>query len=264
MFAITSDGDELWTLSASGTGSGRGGASAFDLDGDGSWEVIWASPTETVIVDGTSGDPLATYPGGNTSCAGPVPIVDLDGDDHADIVVISSSGRISALKDTSGFTDARSQWHQSDYSLTNIDENGQLPTAPEPNWKGANNFRAGETVAIVQSLYPVVRGVCSDECAEDTVWIWYSIANSGWYELSGNVEIDIYGVTDTGVKYITSDTYVGTISPGELTYGEFIELRNVPQPLLDIQVRIVGTSNPDIEDCQESDDITYWESPICE
>ena len=264
LFAITSDGDELWTLSASGTGSGRGGASAFDLDGDGSWEVIWASPTETVIVDGTSGDPLATYPGGNTSCAGPVPIVDLDGDDHADIVVISSSGRISALKDTSGFTDARSQWHQSDYSLTNIDENGQLPTAPEPNWKGANNFRAGETVAIVQSLYPVVRGVCSDECAEDTVWIWYSIANSGWYELSGNVEIDIYGVTDTGVKYITSDTYVGTISPGELTYGEFIELRNVPQPLLDIQVRIVGTSNPDIEDCQESDDITYWESPICE
>ena len=263
IIALDGDGNELWTVAASGSGSGRGGASAFDLDGDGTWEVIWSSPTAVMIIDGKSGDTLADYPANNTTCAGPVPIVDLDGDDHAEIVVIDNAGKIRALKDKSGFTDARTQWHQSDYSLTNVEEDGSLPASPIPNWEGENNFRAGESVATVQSLYPVVRSVCSEECASDTVWIWYSIANSGFYEMTGSVYVDIWAVTDTGVEYLTSDTYVGTLSPGMMTPGEFLELRDVPRPMRDIQVRVTGTSHPEIEDCQESDDIALWNAEVC-
>ncbi len=263
LFAIDGSGGEFWTLTPSGSGSGRGGASAFDLDGDGDWEVVWAGPGATMVVDGETGDILAEYSGTNTTCSGPVPVVDLDGDDHAEIVVITSGGKLMALRDTNGFTDARTQWHQSDYSLTNVEEDGGMPIDPEPNWMGVNNFRAGETVAVVQSLYPVVRDVCSEECAQGKAWIWYSIANSGWYELDGRVEVDIWAETDTGPIYLTSDTFVGSVDPGTMTAAKFLELQGVPSPLLGLQVRITGTSSPDIEDCQPSDDIAYWDTDIC-
>lgn len=263
LFAIDGDGDEFWTLTPGGSASGRGGASAYDLDGDGDWEVIWAGPSATMVVDGDSGDVLTEYAGSNTTCSGPVPVVDLDGDDHAEIVVISSDGKLRALRDSNGFTGARTQWHQSDYSLTNVEDDGGMPIDPEPNWMGANNFRAGAPVQVVKSLYPVIRDVCSEECAQGSAWIWYSIANSGWYAHNGRVEVDIWVDTDTGPKYLTSDTFSGDVEPGMMTDAKFLELQDVPSPLLGLQIRIVGTSDPEVEDCQPSDDIAFWETDIC-
>lgn len=265
VLAYTRDGDELWTYEASSGGSGRGGASAYDLDGNGTWEVIWSSPNSLQIIDGLSGEQLAEYryTGSNTSCAGPVPIADLDGDDHAEIIVVDSSGKLRALQDTNGFTDAGGNWHQSDYSITNIEDDAGMPAAPEPNWKGENNFRAGPSVTMVQSLYPVVRDVCIDECSTDTVWVWFSIANSGFYDMAGRVDLEFWGRTDAGVVFIASHSWNGTVEPGMMTESSYIELKNVPRPLHDLQLRLVGTSNEDIEDCQTSDDIYTWATEVC-
>jgi hypothetical protein len=264
VFAFTSDGDELWTYEASG-GSGRGGASAYDLDGNGTWEVIWSSPNSLQIIDGVSGEQLTEYryTGSNTNCAGPVPIADLDGDDHAEIIVVDSSGKLRALQDTNGFTDAGGNWHQSDYSLTNIEDDAGMPVAPEPNWKGENNFRAGPSVTMVQSLYPVIRDVCIDQCSEETVWVWFSVANSGFYDMAGRVDLEFWGLGDAGMVFLASHSWNGTVEPGMMTESAFIELRNVPRPLHNVQVRMVGTSNEGIEDCQSSDDIYTWSSEVC-
>lgn len=262
IIVLDGDGNERWIYTASSSGTGRGGASAYDLDGDGAWEIIWAGPTSTMILDG-NGDLLASYSGTNTTCAGPVPIVDLDGDGHAEIVVVDSSGRIRALRDTAGFTDARPVWHQSDYSLTNVSDNSQLPAVSVPNWQDANNFRAGESIAMVLSVYPVIRDVCSDECGEGKVWIWYSIANNGWYDVSENLQLEFWGQTDAGMSLLGTATWTGSIDPGMMTRSSFLELTDVPSPLLDITVRIVGSTDPEFADCSEDDDSTEWNLEVC-
>ena len=234
-----------------------------DLNGDGAWEIVWAGPTSTMIIDGASGDILTEYAGANTTCSGPVPIVDLDGDGHAEIVVVTAGGKITALRDTRGFTKARGVWHQSDYSLTNTEDSSQMPDDPEPNWLGENNFRAGGSVDIIPSLYPVIRDVCSDECAAGTAWVWYSVANNGYYSVTDHLSMEFWGVSGTSVTKLASSTWTGSVDSGMMTESYFIELTGVPTPLDDIQVRITGVADAVYEDCDESDDIAFWTAPVC-
>lgn len=263
LFVLDRDGNELYTVNPSGSGSGRGGASAYDLNGDGAWEIVWAGPTSTMIIDGASGDILTEYAGANTTCSGPVPIVDLDGDGHAEIVVVTAGGKITALRDTRGFTKARGVWHQSDYSLTNTEDSSQMPDDPEPNWLGENNFRAGGSVDIIPSLYPVIRDVCSDECASGTAWVWYSVANNGYYSVTDHLSMEFWGVSGTSVTKLASSTWTGSVDSGMMTDSYFIELTGVPMPLDDIQVRITGVADAVYEDCDDSDDIAFWNTPVC-
>lgn len=263
LFVIDHDGNEMYTVTPTGSGSGRGGASAYDLNGDGAWEIVWAGPTSLMVIDGVTGDILTEYATSNTTCAGPVPIVDLDGDGHAEIVVISSGGKIQALRDTHGFTQARPVWHQSDYSLTNTEDSSQMPADPVPSWLGENNFRAGASVEIINSLYPVIRDVCTDECGSDKVWVWWSMANNGYYDVTDRFEIEFWGVSGTSATKLTAATWSGTIEPGVMTDSYFIELTGVPSPLDDIQVRLSGMADVEYTDCDESDDIDYWGAPLC-
>jgi hypothetical protein len=262
MIVLTGDGDDLWTVSAS-AGSGRGGASAYDLDGDGTWEVIWASGNATQILHGATGDVLASYSNTNTTCAGPVPVVDLDGDDHAELVVVDSSGRVRALRDTNGFTDARPVWHQSDYSLTNIADNSEVPAEQIPNWMLENNFRAGERVTTVQSVYPVVRDVCSDECSSGRVWLWYSLANDGWEEVAEAFTLQFWGQTDAGMVLLGSADWSGSIEPGTMTEGYMLELTGVPTGVRDIQMHLVEARDPEFVDCSEDDNFARWGAEVC-
>ncbi len=263
LYALDRDGDEMFTASGIGSGSGRGGASAYDLDGNGAWEVVWQGPGGLMILDGATGDTLASYSMNNTTCAGPVPIVDVDGDGDADIVTYDSAGKIRVLTDSAGFTQARPVWHQSDYSLTNVEDNSQMPVGAEPNWKGENNFRAGASVEIVNSLYPVIRDVCDVECAAGNVWLWYSVANNGYYDVSERLEIEFWGVGDSGYTLLGEATWSGIVEPGMMTEADFIQLTGVPTPLYDIDVRIAGTTSGEFEDCDDGDDIDKWGAQIC-
>ncbi len=263
ILAIDGEGELLWTVAATGSGSGRGGASAYDLDGNGAWEVIWASPTATTILDGTTGTTLSSYASTNTTCAGPVPVVDLDGDDHAEIVVIDASGKIRALRDTSGFTDARPVWHQSDYSLTNIEDDSAVPMDPVPNWQGENNFRAGERVTTVESVYPLIREVCTVECDRGDLWVWYSLANNGYYDVAESFQLDIWGQSDGGMVYLGSADWSGTVEAGRMTEGQMLELSGVPAGVHDLQIHLVGVRDPEFVDCSEDDNRQSWGGEVC-
>ncbi len=263
LYVIDRDGKEMHSINASGSGSGRGGASAYDLDGNGAWEIVWQSPSKLMIIDGTTGDVLTEYALVAPTCAGPVPIVDVDADGDADIVTYDAAGKLRVLTDTKGFTQARPVWHQSDYSLTNVEDNSEMPMGAEPNWKGENNFRAGASVDIVNSLYPVIRDVCSDECAYGSVWVWYSIANNGYYDVADILDLSFWGVTDAGTIKLGEASWSGNVQAATMTEGAFVELIDVPTPLYDIQIRIVGSNGEPYEDCDLSDDIGYWDPQVC-
>lgn len=166
LYVFEGDGSVLWDVADSTTSTDRGGASAYDLDGNGAWEVIWSGPSGVQIFDGVTGETLVESSGKPPSCAGPVPVVDLDGDFRAEIVVLdSTSGALTALSDTSGFTTARTVWNQSDYNFTNVEDDGSIPMDPTPSWEMYNNFRAGPPIEKMQNLFPQIRDVCNDECA---------------------------------------------------------------------------------------------------
>ena len=263
LYVIDRDGKEMHSINAPGPGSGRGGASAYDLDGNGAWEIVWQSPSELMIIDGTSGDTLSSYPVTAPLCAGPVPIVDVDADGDADIVTYDANGKLRVLTDTASFTQARPVWHQSDYSLTNVEDNSAMPRGAEPNWKGENNFRAGASVNVVNSLYPVIRDVCEDECGNGTVWVWYSLANNGYYDVTDLLELSFWGVSDAGTTKLGEASWTGKVDAATMTEGAFIELTGVPAPLHELQIRIVSSHGETYADCDLSDDVGYWDTEIC-
>jgi hypothetical protein len=258
------DGTEFWDVSDSSSAIDRGGASAYDLDGDGAWEVIWSGPSGLQIFDGSTGDTLAEYSLRNTTCPGPLPVVDLNGDFKAEIVAVDGSGSLKVLSDTSGFTTARTVWNQADYSTTNVMDDGRIPTSPTPSWEGDNNFRAGPTIPHAESLFPVVRDVCSDECDRGTVWIWYSIGNNGNVDVTGVVNVEVWGTKDTGERVLlTTDTWSAPLPAGWLSESAFLEIQNVPGAMSDISVVIVGGGNADTLECDTTDDSSAWGAPVC-
>jgi hypothetical protein len=263
LIVVTGDGRDYWSKSDSASARGRGGATAYDLNGDGAWEVIWAGPSGTLLLDGASGDTLTSISMSQPSCAGPVAIADVDADNHADIIAVDAAGTVRALRDTSGFTTARTVWHQADYSYTNVEDDGTFPADPVPTWELHNNFRAGPAIPGMQSLYPVIRDVCSDECTDGSVWIWYSVANSGNEDFVGNVELEVWGVLDTGPIRLDSATVMGGVRAGQMTEGAFLELVGVPTPLNDISIRIASAGSGDALECDTSDDTVRWGAPIC-
>ena len=257
------DGSEFWDLSDSASSTDRGGASAYDLDGDGAWEVIWSGPSGLRIIDGTSGETLSEYALQSTTCAGPVPVVDLDGDYQAEIVAVDASGSLKVLSDTHGFTTARTVWNQSDYATTNVSDDGSIPARPTPSWEGDNNFRAGPSIPHAQSLYPLIRDVCADECDRGTVWVWYSIGNNGNLDVTGNVNLEVWGSTPTGQVLLARDTWSSPLPAGWLSESAYLEITGAPAELSDITVWIVGGGNDDATECDVGDDLTTWGAPVC-
>lgn len=262
LFTFRGDGSRYWDRASSGSASNRGGASAYDLNGDGKWEVVWSGPNYLEILDGETGDPLVEESAQAPTCAGPVPVVDVDGDFAAEIVVTDGAGSLKVMRDTAGFTTARTVWHQSDYSFTNVEDDGTLPAEPTPTWDMYNNFRAGPEIRAKQNLFPVIRDVCIDECDRGTVWVWYALGNNGNLDVTGTVNVEIYGRTDAGTVLLGTDAWNTTIEAGWISESAYIELTDVPAPLHDISVWVVGSTS-EAEECDTTDDLTNWGSEVC-
>jgi RHS repeat-associated protein len=127
------------------------GASAFDFDGDGAAELVYADESGLWVRRGKDGLPLVQQPLDTCVQGRGYPVVaDVDGDGNAEIV--TGSNQVCAGSQTRGLhvlgerTDrwvtARRIWNQHGYSVTNVDDEGAIPAAPQPSWLASNSFRA--------------------------------------------------------------------------------------------------------------------------
>ncbi len=127
-----------------------GGNSAFDFEGDGPFEVLQNDETYVNIYSGLNHDLI--YQAERWSVTGwenPL-VVDVNNDDHAEIVVIQNGlgsthgilvyGNAGAEK----WVATKKVWNQFDYHITNVRENGTIPRFEVPNWTVYNNFLANE------------------------------------------------------------------------------------------------------------------------
>ncbi len=237
--AITADNTRVWLTQTQDCSSAQTGSSVFDFDGNGTAEVVYADETTLHIYDGPTGAELfSTCNTNGTLWEFPL-VADVDNDGHADIVVASNSyssfncagvktSGVRVLGDTEGkWVRTRSVWNQHAYHVTNVNDDGTIPTIELPNYEqpGLNNFRqnvqpSGQFSApdLVVSVTPV----CTGEYG-----LRARVLNIGEAPVEPGVVVGFYeGVPSTGTS-LGSGATVGTLYP--LTYEDVIlPLASVP------------------------------------
>ncbi|MCP4445012.1 MAG: hypothetical protein GY811_06660 [Myxococcales bacterium] len=141
----------LWTAANEDCSSRATGSSVFDFDGNGSAEVVYADETTFRLFDGRDGTVIYEDPThlSNTRLEMPI-VVDVDNDGKSEIIVpepnntSNSLGGIEVWDDASNnWVRTRRVWNQHSYHVTNISEDGQVPSQELANWLNPrlNNFR---------------------------------------------------------------------------------------------------------------------------
>ena len=138
----------LWASANQDCSSRATASSVFDFEGDGKAEMVYADEQSFKIHDGSNGAVLYqdTQHSSNTRIEMPI-IVDVDNDGNAEAVVPAprtpNRGIIVWGDDSDNWVRTRRIWNQHAYSVTNVSEDGQIPTQPETNWSNErlNNFR---------------------------------------------------------------------------------------------------------------------------
>jgi hypothetical protein len=133
---------DIWWALASEYGGVQGTPTAFDLDGDGASEVIVAGEGGMFVVDGSDGI-IGLPVEGVTLGAMAMPVVaDVDDDDSAEIIVTSASGPALTVigHAESGWAPARPVWNQVAASVTNVGDDGSIPSVPVRNWLELDTF----------------------------------------------------------------------------------------------------------------------------
>jgi hypothetical protein len=152
----------VYTISATGAvpkwtaavqdNSGLATGTAFDFLGDTVADAIYSDETNAYVFDGASGENELTVPRtSGTLIEFPV-VADIDNDGSAEIVIVSNSWgglvtTVTVIRDAQDrWIQARRIWNQHAYHVTNIREDGRLPTVKRDNWKLFNTFRANSQI----------------------------------------------------------------------------------------------------------------------
>ena len=144
------DGSILWSRRINESSSGVSSSTVFDLFGDGAPELLYCDQDSIRILNASNGNILwAREHSTHTAMEFPV-VADIDKDGFAEVLTVSSpyAGRTYHGVFAWGFqaqmnppAEARRIWNQHTYHITNINDDGSVPTVESPNWATLNNFR---------------------------------------------------------------------------------------------------------------------------
>lgn len=143
--ALETDGSIKWTSPTQDFSSHRTGSSVFDFEDDGRVEVLYADERFFRIYDGRNGAilfQLANTSG--TTMEYPV-VADIDGDNHAEVLIGSDSGSTRGLRaleaENDSWANTRRIWNQHTYHINNINDDGTIPAHEQPSWLSHNTYR---------------------------------------------------------------------------------------------------------------------------
>lgn len=138
----------LWATPNDDDTSRATASSVFDFEGDGAAEMVYADEQTFYILDGETGEVLHRDDDHRHNTRIEMPIVaDVDNDTDSEVVVGAPRGPntgVSVWADQDdNWVRTRRIWNQHAYSVTNVEEDGSIPTQPKPNWRNGrlNNFR---------------------------------------------------------------------------------------------------------------------------
>ncbi len=185
------DGTPLWSNTTSDYSSSQTGSSVFDFEGDGAAEVVYADEHTLWIYDGATGAVKLAQEGHASGTLMEYPLIaDVDNDGSTEIIVASNDYRfggwtgITVLGDSGEtWAPARPIWNQYSYHITNVENDGSIPTTQVQNWFTWNNFRAGGTelgpAHWLADLTPRAPDICTQACSLDWVELYLPVVNHG-------------------------------------------------------------------------------------
>jgi uncharacterized membrane protein len=156
LFVLNADGSLLWEKSARDGTNSSSGVSVLDLDGDGTWEIIWnGSGDGLTVFQGNDGTVLFNEPLINSRTIMDYPsLADVDGDDHVEIVTVDPEGIYIVGWDDVWAT-SRQVWNQYNYHITNINDDLTVPTIEPDSWLVHNTYRTQSPLKDAVPVYQV-------------------------------------------------------------------------------------------------------------
>ncbi len=158
-----SDATIVWQAPISDL-SGIAAGTAFDFLGDGVAEAMYADEQTLYVFDG-AGAPLLTVSRKSGTLSEYPTVADIDNDGSAEILVVSNGHLgggdpgIQVFRDVEErWIQARRIWNQHAYHVTNVREDGTIPTVEPQSWKLNNTFRTNAQIEGGGICIPVPPG----------------------------------------------------------------------------------------------------------
>lgn len=154
-YVFEGDGTILWEAPTIDFSSSFTGSTVFDFEGDGIAEVVYSDEVYLYVFRGTDGRVLFQTDVDHPTIEEYPIVADIDGDQRAEILVVAGRDSIASVGTrkrglhvfgANDWTRARPIWNQYEYSVTNVEIDGQIPRYAVPNWltTGLNNYRKND------------------------------------------------------------------------------------------------------------------------
>jgi len=239
------DGTRKWYFETQDRSSRSTGSSIFDFEGDGQAEVLYNDELFFRVFRGSTGEVL--YEQCNTSGTlkeFPI-VVDVDNDDHAEIILMENNYAFGTCTDgtpsstgihvlgnpLNQWVRTRRIWNQHSYHVTNINEDGTVPTTEAPNWStaGLNNFRQNvQPDGLFDAPDLVLRDlVVSTRGCPAELRLSVRVLNQGRASAPAGVPISVYE-TSAGRMQVGRAVTTRVLLPGESELIEFTPAFPVP------------------------------------
>ncbi len=232
----------LWSVDVQDTSSSRTGSSVFDFEGDGRAEVVYNDECHLRVFDGRTGDVL--FERANTSRTGSeYPIVaDVDRDFNAEIVVASNNDQLDRDDCRETYDDypdqgthgifvygdaddrwvpTRTVWNQHAYHITNVLEDGTIPTDGPVHYDSSitNSFRLNvqpdglfNAPDLIVDEVTVREGQCEPV---PTLEVRVTIANDGALGVGPGVGVEVVATFGGSTVDLGRVETTGRLLPGQ-------------------------------------------------
>ncbi|MEZ4384809.1 MAG: VCBS repeat-containing protein [Nannocystaceae bacterium] len=265
---LETDGTLIWQQSINDS-SGAAGCAGYDVNGDGTYEVMFADQDALRIYDGPTGAVVYQNDAHSSGTVWEYPVVaDVDKDGSGEIIVVSNGNQKAVTvfgHNGDGWAAAGPAWPIHDFAVTNIGPDCSVPQSPTPSWADLNVFRARPVVddPALPDLVVEVNDLCV-ACDELEVYVSYQVCNQGAVDVEAGTPISIFSLVD-GVEVLVQSTTLPAIPAGACPAGDFFVFN--PDQIVDGQVvvRIYDDGNgtePEAE-CNLTNDQVTADVQVC-
>jgi hypothetical protein len=279
------DGSPRWFAATRDLSSRVTGSSVFDFDGNGAAEVVYNDEKFLRVYDGSTGDVLLEECS-TTGTLWEYPlIVDVDADEHAEIIVVSndyggqlctdgSPGRHGVRaygSATANWVRTRRIWGSHAYHVTDVNEDGTIPMSELRNWEttGLNDFRQNvqpDGALAAPDLVLQDLALDTSTCSVETR-VRLRVANIGRAGAPAGVPVEIFAMDPAGgASAIGMVVTTRTLLPGE---SELFSVVVPIAPTPGVSFTIWATLNTGgaridtLHECHEGDENTVSAELFC-
>jgi RHS repeat-associated protein len=219
---FTAAGALLWQATTRDTSSSVTSSSVFDFEGDGAAEVVYADELRLRVYKGLDGTVLFDEVMGSATWHENPIVADVDADGRADIVSPANTHFGGTAKrgihvySSPVWVPTRRIWNQHTYHVTNVHDDGTIPTHEQPNWPSYNSYRQNRLTQGCEFARPdLVPSFVRREDGPSGITLTARIGNAGGRPVPAGVSVSFYdGQPGAGGTPVQATTTAVAIAAG--------------------------------------------------